>query len=108
MRSDCGRVGIVALRPQKGRQIVDGRESEVFRAKVDTSGRIVLPMEVRQRNAFDAGSTVLIVSSEHGVQLRSPEQALKEAQDYFCSLAPADELWSEELIAERRAEAERE
>ena len=87
---------------------MEGQESEVFRARVDTSGRIVLPAEIRERNGFNAGETVLLVASEHGVQLKSPEQALKEAQDCFCSLAPAEELWSEELIAERRAEAARE
>lgn len=33
---------------------------------------------------------------------------LKEAQDYFRGLTPESELWSEELIAERRREARRE
>jgi hypothetical protein len=33
---------------------------------------------------------------------------LREAQDYFRSIAPASVLWSEELIAERREESRRE
>jgi hypothetical protein len=38
-----------------------------------------------------------------------PTQAIvREAQEYFLSLGPADELWSDELLAERRLEARRE
>jgi hypothetical protein len=33
---------------------------------------------------------------------------LREAQEYFQSIAPASALWSDELIAERRKEARRE
>jgi hypothetical protein len=33
---------------------------------------------------------------------------VREAQEYFCGLAPATEVWSDELIAERRQEARRE
>jgi hypothetical protein len=33
---------------------------------------------------------------------------VREAQEYFRKLAPEDELWSDELLAERRREARRE
>jgi hypothetical protein len=33
---------------------------------------------------------------------------LREAQEYFLSLGPGDELWSDEVLAERRLEARRE
>jgi hypothetical protein len=42
------------------------------------------------------------------VVLEPAEALLREAQEYFRSLAPAAVLWSDELIAERRQEARRE
>ena len=40
--------------------------------------------------------------------LEPAEAVLREAQQYFQSLGPADVLWSDQLIAERRREAKRE
>ena len=41
-------------------------------------------------------------------QAKTQEQAIREAQDFFATLAPPDVLLSEELIRERREEASRE
>jgi hypothetical protein len=55
------------------------------------------------------GDAVTITAGPSGRITVEPRLAvLKEAQDYFRSLAPESELWSEELIAERRQEARRE
>jgi hypothetical protein len=46
--------------------------------------------------------------SSDRIVLKPALAVLREAQDYFRSIAPASVLWSEELIAERREEARRE
>ena len=43
-----------------------------------------------------------------GLLLKTRGQALRQAQEYFSRLRPSGELWSEELIKERRKEARRE
>ncbi len=55
------------------------------------------------------GATVTITEGPSGRIVLEPALALlREAQEYFQSLAPAGMLWSDELIAERRKEARRE
>ena len=46
--------------------------------------------------------------SEDGLRLQNSDELLSSIQEYFLSLAPADEIWSEELIEERADEAARE
>jgi AbrB family looped-hinge helix DNA binding protein len=75
---------------------------------VDSSGRIVLPSSVRERFCMKAGDKLSISSRDCGMVLRTMDQSLKVAQEYFKSLAPPDVLLSEELIEERREEARRE
>jgi hypothetical protein len=49
------------------------------------------------------------VKGDHaGLRLRSRKQAVRRAQDYFSKLGPKEQLWSEELIQDRRKEAARE
>lgn len=86
---------------------MDGQEPHVYRAKVDSSGRIVLPADARQRNHITEGDMVVVVEDEHGFHVKSQSQALAEAQAYFSTLAPANVLLSKELIADRRSETER-
>jgi AbrB family looped-hinge helix DNA binding protein len=90
----------------------DGMESEirhqVFRSRLDGSGRIVLPAEVRSDLGLSPGDMVMIVKDGAGVHVETPENARKALQDYFLKLVPAGVSLVDELIAERRAEAERE
>ena len=39
-------------------------------------------------------------------RMRSRDEIIGEIQDYFCALAPAERVLSEELIADRRREFE--
>ncbi len=82
---------------------------QVWHTSVDSSGRVLVPVELRQQlGAIKGSALVWVKSHEHGVQLKTFEQSLVEIQDYYMSLSPPDEIWSEELIRERRREAERE
>ena len=54
-------------------------------------------------------ATVIITEGPSGrIVLEPTLTLLREAQDYFRSIAPASVLWSDELIAERRKKARRE
>ena len=80
-----------------------------YRGKVDSAGRILIPAPLRERLGVQPGSTVNITEGRAGrIVLESTMAAVREAQEYFCSLAPSTEVWSDELIAERRQEARRE
>lgn len=83
------------------------QEEHVYRTKIDSSGRIVIPAEARQRSKLEEGDTVVLVEDKHGLHVKSLEQALTDAQAYFASLAPPERLLSDEINAERRSEAER-
>lgn len=80
----------------------------VYSARLDGSGRIVLPAEVRSALGIAAGDTVLIVPEGLSVRVETPRQAAMEMQRYFESIVPAGVSLADELIAERRLEADRE
>ena len=80
-----------------------------YKARVDGTGRVLIPAEIRKRAGINSGATVTITEGPSGRIVLEPAMALlHEAQEYFRSIAPSDVLWSDELIAERRKEARRE
>ncbi|MCX6626446.1 MAG: AbrB/MazE/SpoVT family DNA-binding domain-containing protein [Candidatus Solibacter sp.] len=80
-----------------------------YMGKVDKAGRVVIPAEIRAKAHLQPGATVTITVGASGRVVLEPTLAIvREAQEYFLSLGPADELWSDELLAERRLEARRE
>jgi AbrB family looped-hinge helix DNA binding protein len=80
-----------------------------YKGKVDSAGRVLIPAPLRERLGVQPGATVSITEGRAGrIVLESTMAAVREAQEYFCSLAPPNEVWSDELIAERRQEARRE
>jgi AbrB family looped-hinge helix DNA binding protein len=85
-----------------------GQGHKVYQSRVDKSGRIVLPAEVRSAFGLKVGSPVLVVQDETGVRLETPEHALRALQEYFMKLAPPGVSMVDELIQEHREEAERE
>ncbi len=84
------------------------QDSKVWHATVDSSGRILLPAELRQTIHASPGTELVWTMSDSGLQLQNLEELLSSIQDYFVSLSPKNEIWSEELINERRDEADRE
>ena len=81
---------------------------KVFRARVDASGRVVIPAESRLRKQVKEGDTVVFEEDDEGVRIKTLDDAIREAQAYFRKVIPADVDLVAELIAERRAEAARE
>lgn len=82
--------------------------SLVWHQALDTSGRILIPVELRRELEIEPGSQLIWTRGENGLELRTYQQSIEEIQDYFTSLSPPDKVWSDELIAERRREAARE
>ena len=85
-----------------------GDNPRIYHTKVDASGRIVLPADVRLRQHINTGDQIVIIESSEGLQVRTHDQAIRQAQAVFAAIAPANVVLSEELIHERRQEAERE
>ena len=80
-----------------------------YKTRVDGTGRVLIPAEIRKRLGMKPGATVTITEGPSGrIVLEPALTLLREAQEYFRSIAPASVLWSDELIAERRKEAQRE
>ena len=80
-----------------------------YKARVDSAGRVLIPADLRKRRGIEPVATVTITEGPSGRIALEPALALlREAQEYFRSIAPAGVLWSDELIAERRKGARRE
>jgi len=80
-------------------------------ATIDVHGRIVVPKRIRESLGVGAGDQILLRSTESRVVMTSinarRDGAIAELRREIDRLAPGRSL-SEELIRERRAEADRE
>ncbi len=72
------------------------------------SGTITLPEEVCRVTGWKSGDDVVIEWDGHSVRMLSAADFTQETQQCFGTWQPGEPLWSDELIAERRAEAARE
>jgi bifunctional DNA-binding transcriptional regulator/antitoxin component of YhaV-PrlF toxin-antitoxin module len=79
-----------------------------FHVRVFEGGKIVIPAAVRRKHGFAVGQTLVVEDTVSGVTLRSLDDAVASAQAIMAKLAPPERRLSDELIAERRAEAARE
>lgn len=84
------------------------QEPRVYRSKVDSSGRILLPAELRSQHGLDCGDSVILVDEGTGVELRSTAEAIRDAQELFKRAAAPERVLSDELLQERREDAVRE
>jgi bifunctional DNA-binding transcriptional regulator/antitoxin component of YhaV-PrlF toxin-antitoxin module len=83
--------------------------SSIQRLQLDEAARITLPAEVLERLDARPGEPIMAMSDAHGVViLLSARTAMRQAQAIMRPFAKDGVLASEELIAERRAEAKRE
>jgi AbrB family looped-hinge helix DNA binding protein len=78
------------------------------RTKVDNGGRIVLPAEFRRALDLHPGDPVVLMLDDGEVRVRTLRQAVKRLQEFVRSYIPEGRSLSDELIAERRAESQRE
>jgi AbrB family looped-hinge helix DNA binding protein len=78
------------------------------RTKVDEGGRIVIPAEFRRALGWQPGEVVVLSLEEGEVRVVSIDESIRRVQEWVRSFVPEGHSLSEELIAERRAEAARE
>lgn len=83
-------------------------QHKVFRARVDASGRIVIPAESRLRKQVKEGDLLVVEEDDSGIRLKTLDDAVREAQAYFAKVIPKGVSLVDELIKERRDEAARE
>ena len=81
--------------------------THLTRVRVDPAGRIVIPVQVRERLGIVSGQELLLSEESNSISIRTFHAALAQAQ---AALIPYRKSKSivDELIAERRAEAKAE
>ncbi len=78
------------------------------RVKVVEGGKLVIPAAFRREMGITPGDTVIVEMDEGELRVRSLSSAIRRVQERMRELNPEGRLLSEELIADRRAEADRE
>jgi AbrB family looped-hinge helix DNA binding protein len=77
------------------------------RVRVDGSGRIVIPVELRDRFGIGVGDELIVTAGESALSVRTLHQIVAEVQAAFAPYRIAGKSIVDELIADRRAEAAR-
>lgn len=72
---------------------------------VQSDGSLVLPAEIRRAMLLDVDGRVTVSVVDGELRIISPMAAVRQLQKRATSLVPPGTLVSDELIAERRAEA---
>jgi AbrB family looped-hinge helix DNA binding protein len=78
------------------------------RTKVDSGGRVVLPVEYRRSLGIRPGDEVVMVLREGEIWLLTPDRALRKAQDLLAPYLAGGDDPVEELLEERRRERDAE
>lgn len=82
---------------------------EKFTLHVDNQGRVMLPSWWRKKEGVQASTELSVaVTAEGSLVLETREQGLRRARAILRKYIPAGACLSDELIAERRKEADRE
>lgn len=88
----------------KEANMVEAHQNEIWKASIDASGRVLLPVELRRTLSVQPGNELIWSRDDKGVHLRTLDEVLNETQAYFGSIESPASKWSDELIAQRRAE----
>jgi AbrB family looped-hinge helix DNA binding protein len=75
--------------------------------RLGPSGRIVIPAEYRKAVGLEIGDEVVLRLEAGEIRIMGRAQAVRRAQQLVRRYVSADRSLSEELIATRRAEADR-
>ena len=80
----------------------------VIHTKISEGRRVAIPVELCQRYGIEPGDPVVLEASDSGIVMRPLHAVIREVQAYFADVAPPSVSLSEELLRDRREEAERE
>ncbi len=82
-------------------------EQEAIEITIGPQGRLVVPAALRRRLGIEVGDVLVARAEENRLVLERRQAILKRLRSRFANV-PADVSLADELIADRRAEAERE
>ena len=80
----------------------------VQRGTLVSGGRLQIPVEIRRELGISDGDVVLMKVQDGEMRLWTRAAAVQRAQEMYRKFAKPGESLVDELIADRRAEAERE
>ena len=69
---------------------------------------MVIPSRYRRAAGLKEGDEVILALDETGLRILTPRQAIKQAQDLVRKYIPAGDHLADELLSERRRDANRE
>ncbi len=81
---------------------------EAQRVRIVEGGKLVIPAMMRRELGINAGDTVMVDIDQGELRIRSMSKALERARAILRRHVPEGTILSDELIADRRAEAEHE
>ncbi len=81
---------------------------EHYRVQIASNGRMVLPADIRQQLQVEGGGLLIIRKDAGRLVLESMDDAVRRAQELVRHYAPSASGVADELLAERRADAEHE
>jgi AbrB family looped-hinge helix DNA binding protein len=76
--------------------------------KIIDGGKLIIPAAFRRKLGIDTGDTVVIELGEDGLHVRSLSSAVRRAQEIVREFLPDGTDLADELIADRKIEAEHE
>ncbi len=79
-----------------------------IRTKVTQGGRIVIPAEMRKQLGIEIGEDVNLSLEDGSVRIMSQKESIRKAQELFRKFVPMGGSIVDELISDRRKEAENE
>ena len=79
---------------------------DTYRTKIGEEGRIVLPLDWRKAVHAKPGDEVVIQVSDDGLHISTAQQAIERFQKLVAQFVPPEVDLVDELIRERRAEAD--
>ena len=83
-------------------------ESRYDKARLNDNGRIVIPAGIRQKLGLKPGDTLLLSVEEGVLKIESQQARIRRVQESMRQFIPSRRVLSDELIAGRREEAQRE
>jgi AbrB family looped-hinge helix DNA binding protein len=81
---------------------------EVFRAKINNEGRLVIPAVYRKQLGLNSGQEVMVKLIADGLLITTFDLALKGFQDEVASLEGSATGLAQELLTDREIEASKE
>lgn len=88
--------------------ILEGCHVASVKAKIAEGGRVVIPAEYRKALGLHIGDEVILSLDDDQLRLYTIDAAIRRAQTLVSQYVAPERSLVDELIAERRAEAERE